>query len=78
VREAQTHQVDGVVALRDADPFVIRALRDAGIPVLQLSVDNFSREGEDVGAVEAEVTAFVEGEAGTRSNARLGGADVRA
>ncbi|PSJ41047.1 2-hydroxyacyl-CoA dehydratase [Sphingomonas deserti] len=78
VREAQTHQVDGVVALRDADPFVVRALRDAGIPVLQLSVDNFSREGEDQGAVEAEVTAFIEGEARTRADARHGGADVRA
>ncbi|QAY75286.1 2-hydroxyacyl-CoA dehydratase family protein [Sphingosinicella sp. BN140058] len=78
VREAQSHQVDGVVALRDADPFVIRALRDAGFPVLQLSVDNFSREGADMEGIEADVTAFIEGEAGRRARSRIGGADVRA
>jgi len=78
VREAQSHQVDGVVALRDADPFVIRALRDAGFPVLQLSVDNYSREGADMNGIEADVTAFIEGEAGRRARSRMGFADVRA
>jgi benzoyl-CoA reductase/2-hydroxyglutaryl-CoA dehydratase subunit BcrC/BadD/HgdB len=78
VHEAQTHQVDGAVALQDADPFVIRALREAGVPVLELSVDNFSREGEDMDAVEAAITAFVEGPAARRAEARAEAVDVRA
>src|SRR6185436_12141783 len=63
VHEAATHQVDAAVALQDADPFVVRALREAGVPVLELSVDNFSREHEDSDAIEAAITRFVEGPA---------------
>jgi benzoyl-CoA reductase/2-hydroxyglutaryl-CoA dehydratase subunit BcrC/BadD/HgdB len=70
VHEAQTHQVDAAVALQDADPFVVRALRAAGVPVLELEVDNFSREGEDKKAVEDSITAFIESEAAERAAAR--------
>ncbi|HEY5724252.1 MAG TPA: 2-hydroxyacyl-CoA dehydratase family protein [Allosphingosinicella sp.] len=70
VHEAKSHKVDGAVALRDADPFVVRALREAGVPVLELEVDNFSREGEDSAAVEDSITRFIEGPASERAAAR--------
>jgi len=70
VHEAETHAVDGVVALQDADPFVVRALRTAGFPVLELTADNFNREGEDAAAIEAAITAFIEGPAGQRARQR--------
>ncbi|MDE2403575.1 MAG: 2-hydroxyacyl-CoA dehydratase [Sphingomonadales bacterium] len=70
VHEAETHSVDGVVALQDADPFVVRALRAAGFPVLELTADNFNRESEDGAAIEAAITAFVEGPARARSEQR--------
>jgi hypothetical protein len=70
VHEANTHRVDGVVALQDADPFVIRALRAAGYPVLELTADNFNRESEDGAAIEATITAFIEGPARDRSEER--------
>lgn len=61
VHEARTHGVHGAVALADADPFVIRALRQAGIPVLELGVDNFSAGPDEQAEVHARVTAFIEG-----------------
>ncbi len=70
VHEANTHAVDAVVALQDADPFVVRALRAAGYPVLELTADNFNREGEDAEAIEAEITAFIEGPATARAEQR--------
>jgi hypothetical protein len=70
VHEAKTHQVDAAIALQDADPFVVRALRAAGYPVLELTADNFNREGEDAEAIEAAITAFIEGPASERSEAR--------
>ena len=70
VHEAQTHQVDAAVALQDADPFVVRALRTAGIPVLELTADNFNREGEDAAAIAAAITAFIEGPASARAAQR--------
>jgi benzoyl-CoA reductase/2-hydroxyglutaryl-CoA dehydratase subunit BcrC/BadD/HgdB len=73
VHEAQTHHVDAAVAIGDADPFVVRALIDAGVPVLELGVDNFSREGADEGAIDLVVTRFIEGPAQARAEARLGG-----
>ena len=72
VHEARTNQVDGAVALADADPFVLRALEQAGVPVLALDVDNFNREGEDAAAIDARVAAFIEGPAGTKASARRG------
>jgi benzoyl-CoA reductase/2-hydroxyglutaryl-CoA dehydratase subunit BcrC/BadD/HgdB len=73
VHEAQTHSVDGVVALQDADPFVVRALRRAGFPVLELTADNFNRETEDGAAIETAITTFVEGPARERAEARHAG-----
>ncbi|WDF73976.1 2-hydroxyacyl-CoA dehydratase family protein [Novosphingobium sp. KACC 22771] len=70
VHEAQIHTIDGVVALSDADPFVVRALREAGFPVLELTADNFNREGEDGAAIEAAITTFIEGAAGQRAAQR--------
>ncbi|HEY6642786.1 2-hydroxyacyl-CoA dehydratase family protein [Povalibacter sp.] len=63
VHEAQTHSVDGAVALSDADPFVLRALERAGIPVVSLPLDNFNQEGVDRDAIVRSVTEFIEGPA---------------
>ena len=70
VHEAQSHAIDAVVALSDADPFVIRALRAAGLPVLELSADNFSRDSAEGEAMERKVTAFIAGPASARAEAR--------
>lgn len=72
VHEARLHQVDGAVALADADPFVLRALERDGIPVLDLGVDNFNREGADADAIDARITAFIEGPAGAQAARRRG------
>ncbi|WP_197424261.1 2-hydroxyacyl-CoA dehydratase family protein, partial [Sphingomonas sp. CCH9-E2] len=61
VREAQSHAVDGAVALSDADPFVLRALRRAGVPVLSLDLDNYNREASDGDVVDRQIVAFLEG-----------------
>ncbi|UZK67014.1 2-hydroxyacyl-CoA dehydratase family protein [Sphingomonas sp. M1-B02] len=63
VREAESHAVDGAVALSDADPFVLRALRRAGVPVLSLDLDNYNREASDEDAVDRQIAAFLEGPA---------------
>jgi benzoyl-CoA reductase/2-hydroxyglutaryl-CoA dehydratase subunit BcrC/BadD/HgdB len=70
VQQADTHNIDAVVALSDADPFVVRALRAAGYPVLELVADNFNRESEDGAAIDAQITAFIEGPASERAQAR--------
>ncbi|MFM6854893.1 MAG: 2-hydroxyacyl-CoA dehydratase, partial [Sphingopyxis sp.] len=70
VHEAQTHSVDAAIALQDADPFVVRALRDAGVPVLELTADNFNRDGQDGTAMAAAITQFIEGPATMRADAR--------
>lgn len=61
VREAESHAVDGAVALSDADPFVLRALRRAGVPVLSLDLDNYNREASDEQAVDRQIAMFLEG-----------------
>lgn len=61
VKEAETHAVDGAVALSDADPFVLRALRRAGVPVLSLDLDNYNQEASDSGAIDRQIAAFLEG-----------------
>lgn len=61
VREAQSHAVDGAVALSDADPFVLRALRRAGIPVLSLDLDNYNQETSDADGINGQIAAFLEG-----------------
>lgn len=59
VRDARIHNVQGAVALTDADPFVLRALEAAGIPVLRLDLDNYNQEGTDAAGVDAAVTRFI-------------------
>jgi hypothetical protein len=70
VHEAQTHRVDGAVALADADPFVIRALEQSGVPVLALDVDNFG--GGDGDEAVRRITAFIEGPATEKARVRRG------
>lgn len=74
VNEAQTHSVDGAVALADADPFVLRALEQSGIPVLALPLDNFNKEGADREAIERSMTQFIEGPAQARARMRAAAA----
>jgi hypothetical protein len=70
VREAETHGVDGAIALSDADPFVVRALERAGVPVLALDLDNYNREASDTDHVDRAITAFLEGPALQRTKMR--------
>ncbi|WP_137897135.1 2-hydroxyacyl-CoA dehydratase family protein [Sphingomonas sp. 2SG] len=74
VHEAQSHQVDGAVALADADPFVLRALAAAGIPVLELGIDNFAMDADTADALDRRIAAFIEGPATRRAEARRSGA----
>jgi hypothetical protein len=61
VKEAELHQVDGAMALSDADPLVLRALREAGVPVLELGMDNYVRDPEGEADLDRRVAAFLEG-----------------
>ena len=72
VNEAKTHGVDGAVALSDADPFVLRALERADIPVLALPLDNFNKEGADRAAIDRSVTEFIEGPVSVLAAKRAG------
>lgn len=58
VREAQTHGVRGAVALAYADPFVVRALQRAGIPVLALDLDNYA--AADNADYNAQINTFLD------------------
>lgn len=69
VREAESHAVDGAIALSDADPFVLRALRQAGVPVLALDLDNYNREASDAAAIDRRIEDFLTGDV-TRYRAR--------
>ena len=71
VHEAQTHAVDAVIAADDADPFVLRALAAAGVPVLELGVDNYALDEAGKDALDARITAFIEGSASERADARM-------
>lgn len=59
VKEAKSHGVHGAVALSDADPLVVGALRDAGIPVLELGVDNYFRAPEDEAEIDRRMEDFL-------------------
>ncbi len=72
VHEAETHGVDAAVALSDADPFVLRALQAAGVPVLDLGIDNYSPDAAD-GTIDAAMRAFLDGPAADRARLRTGG-----
>jgi len=59
VKEARTHGCHGAVALSDADPFVLRALRKAGIPVLSLELDNYIQD-RDSERTDRQIGAFLD------------------
>lgn len=65
LNEARRHRVDGVVHLRgDAKrgaPFITRALRDAGIPVCEISAHNVDQRQWNDEEIKAHVTEFIEG-----------------
>ncbi|CAN5339968.1 hypothetical protein BH09PSE4_BH09PSE4_02130 [soil metagenome] len=63
VKEARLHGCDGALALSDADPLVLRALREAGIPVLELNMDNYVRDPAAEADLDRRVAAFLEGPA---------------
>lgn len=71
VHEAETHGVDAAVALADADPFVLRALEAAGVPVLDLGIDNYSPDALDDVEIDRMMAAFLEGTASDRAARRL-------
>ncbi|GFE75011.1 2-hydroxyacyl-CoA dehydratase family protein [Novosphingobium sp. TCA1] len=70
VHEARTHGIDGAVALADADPFVLRALTAAGIPVLELGVDNYALDRADMADLETRIATFIEGPCAQKAGAR--------
>jgi hypothetical protein len=72
VKEARLHGVDGAFALTDADPLVLHALRDAGIAVLELGMDNYVRDPEADAEMNRRVSAFLEGPAAAASARRRG------
>jgi len=72
VKEAQLHGVDGAMALSDADPLVLRALREAGIPVLELGIDNYVPDPVVEADLDRRVIAFLEGPVTIASAARRG------
>jgi len=72
VKEARLHGCDGAMALSDADPLVLRALREAGIPVLELNMDNYVRDPAAEADLDRRVAAFLEGPATRYRAVRLG------
>jgi len=60
VKEAETHGVNGAIALSDADPFVLRALKRAGVPVLSLALDNFNQSDQDRTDSDRQITEFLD------------------
>ncbi|MEO7690767.1 MAG: 2-hydroxyacyl-CoA dehydratase family protein [Sphingomonas sp.] len=72
VKEAAWHQVDGAMALSDADPLVLRALRKAGVPVLELGMDNYVPDPAVEADLDRRVIAFLEGPVAAASAKRRG------
>ncbi|GAA0298553.1 hypothetical protein GCM10009087_05460 [Sphingomonas oligophenolica] len=72
VKEAEWHQVDGAMALSDADPLVLRALREAGVPVLELGMDNYVPDPAVEADLDRRVIAFLEGPVAAASARRRG------
>ena len=56
----------------DADPFVLRALEAAGVPVLDLGIDNYNPDGTGDATIDAAMAAFLDGPAAERAKRRLG------
>jgi hypothetical protein len=61
VKEAALHQIDGAVALSDADPLVLRSLREAGVPVLEIGIDNFGLDEAAEADIDRKMRVFLEG-----------------
>jgi benzoyl-CoA reductase/2-hydroxyglutaryl-CoA dehydratase subunit BcrC/BadD/HgdB len=61
VKEARLHQVDGAVALSDADPLVLRALRESGVAVLEIGIDNFALDAAADAEIDRLMRGFLEG-----------------
>lgn len=72
VKEAAWHQVDGAMALSDADPLVLRALREAGVPVLELGMDNYVPDPAVEADLDRRVSAFLDGPVAAASARRRG------
>jgi hypothetical protein len=64
VKEARTHGIDGVVHLVSPDPrgswFTTRALREAGVPVLELHADNVDDRGYDTDTIAAAIGTWLD------------------
>lgn len=67
VSEARKHAVDAVVSLGNVEPAIIARLRDAGIAVLVLDIDNLT---ETVDQAHAEISAFLDHLTESRANGR--------
>lgn len=70
VKEAQLHQCDGAMALSDADPLVLRALREAGFPVLELGIDNYVPDPAAEADLDCRVIEFLEGAVAAKRRTR--------
>ncbi len=75
-KEAVHNQIDGVVHLTtDAvrgTHFITRRIREAGVPVLEISGDNVDARDWDDGAIKSRISEFIEQEAEPRARERRG------
>lgn len=66
VKEARSHGVDGVVHLVSDDPrgswATTRALRDAGVPVLEIHADNVDARTAEGGGLDERLTGWLDAE----------------
>lgn len=60
LKEAQLHQVDGVVSFGEDDYFSTRLLEAAGIPVLSVRATNVDRRTWDEASLAAQLVEFIE------------------
>jgi len=61
LKEAQLHQVDGVVSFGEDDYFSTRLLEAAGIPVLSVRATDVDRRTWDEASLRAQLVEFIEG-----------------
>jgi hypothetical protein len=75
VKEAHSHGIDGVVHLVSDDPrgsyFTTRALRDAGLPVIELEADNVDTRTYDADAVSRMIGDWLKADVAPRAAARV-------
>lgn len=60
VHEVQTNGIHGAIALSDADPFVLRTLERAGVPVLALQLDNYHQTEQDKVTNNLKIEQFLD------------------